>query len=100
MFEDKFKAKMTDGSRHFVDLPIEFAFFDELYEHTEKLPGVEIGEFLVDGIVSMWLEFTFRGHKFTVNNQFTDYWFFVEDAECPEEILLEIADHYRQLTEQ
>lgn len=90
---------MRDGSRHFVDLPVEFAFFDELYEHTEKLEGAVITEFLTDGVVEMWLDFEFRGHKFSVNNQFTDYWFFVEDPACPEEVLLEVITHYRRLLE-
>ena len=47
----------------------------------------------------MWLDFEFRSHKFSVNNQFTDYWFFVEDADCPEKILLEVIDHFSQLLE-
>jgi hypothetical protein len=47
----------------------------------------------------MWLEFTFRENRFFVNNKFGDYQFYVEDAKCPDEILLEIADHFRQLLE-
>lgn len=99
MFEELLKKKLNDGARHFVDLPVEFAFFDEFYEHTEKLADAEITEFLTDGIVGMWLEFDFRGHHFSVNNQYTDYWFLVEDANCPEEILMEVIDHFRRLIE-
>lgn len=90
--------KMHSGSRHFVDLP-EVVFFDELCKHAEKLEGVEITEFLTDGVVEMWLDFEFRGYKFTVKNQFGDYLFFVENPDCPDEILLEVIDHFRQLLE-
>lgn len=98
MLSDLLEAKMTDGSRHFVDLP-EVVFFDELYEHTEEPRGAEMTEFIADGVVEMWLEFEFRGHNFSVTNQFGDYWFFVEDPQCPDEILLEIVEHFRELLE-
>jgi len=99
MLSELREIKMTDGSRHFVDLP-EVVFFDEFYDHAETLDGAEITEFITDGVVKMWLDFKFRGHKFSVNNQFGDYWFFVENAECPDEILLEIIEHFRRLLEQ
>jgi hypothetical protein len=98
MLSDLLEIKMNDGSRHFVDLP-EAVFFDELCDHAEKLEGAEIIEFITDGVVEMWLDFEFRGHKFSVNNQFGDYWFFVRDPNCPDEILLEVIDHFRQLLE-
>jgi hypothetical protein len=96
MVKDLFEAKINDGSRHFVDMP-ETVFFDDLADHVEKLEGAEITEFITDGVLEMWLEFEFRGHKFSVSNQFGDYWFFVEDPNCPEEILLEVIDHFRKL---
>jgi hypothetical protein len=99
MFEELRNEKMNDGSRHFVDFPVEAAFFDDFADHVEELEGAEITEFLTDGIVEMWLDFEFHGHKFSVNNQWDDYWFFVEDPNCPEEILLEIIDHFRKLLE-
>lgn len=89
---------MNDGSRHFVDLP-EVIFFDELADHVEELDGAEITEFLTDGVIEMWLEFEYREYKFSVNNRFGDYLFFVADADCPEEILLEIVNHFRALLE-
>jgi hypothetical protein len=98
MIRDLFDLKMNNGSRHFVDMP-EVVFFDEVADHVEELEGTEITEFITDGVLEMWLDFTFRGHKFSVNNQFSDYWFFVEDANCPDEILLEVADHFRGLLE-
>lgn len=98
MIRDLFDMKMKDGSRHFVDMP-ETVFFDEFADHVENLDGAEITEFITDGVMEMWLDFDFRGHKFSVNNQFGDYWFFVQDANCPEEILLEVINHFRKLLE-
>ena len=98
MISDLLEIKMNDGSRHFVDMP-EVVFFDDFYDHTEELDGAEITEFLVDGVVEMWLDFEYSGHNFSVNNQMGDYWFFVQDATCPDEILLEIIDHFRKLLE-
>jgi hypothetical protein len=98
MFSDLLENKMNDGSRHFADLP-EVVFFDDFADYVEELDGAEIVEFLTDGVVEMWLDFEFRGHKFSVNNQFGDYWFFVEDSDCPEEILFEVIDHFRLLLE-
>lgn len=98
MFDELREIKMNDGSRHFVDMP-EVVFFDEFADHVEDLEGAEITEFLTNGIIEMWLDFEYRGHKFSVNNQLGDYMFFVEDASCDEEILLEIIDHFRKLLE-
>lgn len=98
MIRDLLDMRMKDGLRHFVDMP-EDVFFDEFADHAEKLDGAEITNFITDGVVEMWLEFDFRGHKFSVNNQFGDYWFFVQDPNCPEEILFEVIDHFRKLLE-
>lgn len=99
MLSDLLEIKMTDGSRLFVDLP-EVVFFDEFYEHTEKLDDVEITEFIIDGIVGMRLDFEFRGHKFSVTNQSGDCRFFVKNPDCPDEISIEIIEHFRKLLEQ
>lgn len=93
-----FTKTMPEGVRHFVDFP-EVIFFDDFYNHIEALEGVEIIEFEADGTVEMRLEFKFMENKFYVNNRLGDYRFFVEDSECPEEILLTIANHFRKLLE-
>ena len=95
---DELKAKLPENARHFVDFP-EVIFFDEFHDHLEKLVGAEVTEFLMDGTLEIWLEFTFLDNKFFVNNRFGDYWFFAEDPECPEDILLGIANHFRTLLE-
>ena len=67
MLSDLLETKMSDGSRHFVEMP-EVVFFDEFYDHTEELEGVEITEFITDGVVGMWLDFEYRGHEFSATN--------------------------------
>ncbi len=98
MIKDLFDEKMSDGSRHFADMP-ETVFFDNLADHAEDLPGAEITEFITDGVVEMWLDFDYRGHRFSVSNQLGDYWFFVADPNCGDEILLEVCNHFRLLLE-
>lgn len=98
MLSDLLKSKIEAGARHFADMP-EVAYFDEMYDHAENLKGAEINDFAMDGVIEMWLEFDFRGQRFFIGNQFGDYWFLVENAECPDEILLEVTDHFRELTE-
>ncbi len=98
MLSDLLESKLNDGSRHFVDMP-EVVFFDEVADHVEELEDAEITEFLTNGVVEMWLEFEYQENIFTVTNQFGDYWFFVQNPNCPEEILLEIVDHFRKLLE-
>jgi hypothetical protein len=90
MLSDLLEIKMTDGSRHFVDLP-EVVFFDEFYEHTEELEDVEITEFITDGVVGMWLDFEFREHKFSVTNQFGDYWFSSKIRRVPTKFCLKLS---------
>ena len=98
MISDLFDMRMNDGSRHFADMP-EAVFFDDLADHAEKLEGAEITRFLTDGVVEMWLDLNWRGHEFSINNQFGDYWFFVSDPDCPDEILFEFCGHFRKLLE-
>lgn len=98
MLSDLLEKKLKSGARHFVDMP-EVVFFDDLYEHAENLPGAEITAFETDGTLEMWLEFEFRGQRFSIGNRFGDYWFLVDDSQCPEEILLLIVAHFRRLLE-
>lgn len=87
---------MQDGSRHFVSLP-EARAWNMLRDHIARLPGVTIEECLSDGMTEVWIDFSYRGYKFTVNNQLGEYWFFVSDPRCPEQILEEVALHCSRL---
>lgn len=86
---------MADGSRNFADLP-ETVSFDELRNHLAKFDGAKETEFLTDCVSEVWLDFEFRGENFYVNNQLGDYWFFVQNPNCSDEILLEVFEHFRK----
>ena len=43
------------------------------------------------------MNFSFRGYNFSVNNQMGEYWFFSENAECPETVLDKIVEHCEKL---
>ena len=88
-----FDYRMEDGSRNFADLP-ETVFFDELRTHLKGLTGAVETSFLTDWVTEVWLAFDHRGHSFSINNQYGDYWFFVKDPACPDEILTEVIEHF------
>jgi hypothetical protein len=82
----------NNGSRHFGALP-QAADWNRLREHIRILEGATVTNFITDGIVEAWIDFDYHGHRFSVNNQFGDYWFFVEDQLCPDSILEEVPSH-------
>jgi hypothetical protein len=85
-----------DGSRQFAELP-QTRLWYELRDHLQTLPGAVVTGFLTDAVTEAWIDFTYRGHSFTVNDQFGDYWFFVDDPNCRDEILREIVSHCETL---
>jgi len=87
---------MNDGSRLFAELA-ESASFSQLRDHVAALDGVVVASFLSDDVTEAWIDFAFRGYQFTINNQFGDYWFFVVDPRCPDDILLAVIEHCRSL---
>ena len=92
-----FNFTMHDGSRNFYDLSENTVGWSKLYKYLGKLRGVNKTGFLTDQVTEVWMDFEFRGEKFSVNNQCGDYWFFVENPACSDEILLEIVAHCEKL---
>jgi hypothetical protein len=86
--------RMHDGSRHFAELP-EACEWEKLREHIALLPGAKVTNYLTDHVVEMWLDFSYQGHDFTVNNPLGSFWFFVRDPGCPDEILTAVGEHCR-----
>jgi hypothetical protein len=84
--------KMNDGSRQFGDLPQTVSWY-RLRNHIKKLKGAKVTCFLTDHVTEAWIDFSYRGHCFTVNDQFGAYWFFVDDPSCPDEILEAVLAH-------
>ena len=83
---------MNDGSRHFGELPRSISWY-ELRDHLRQLKGVVITQFLTDDVTEAWIDFSYRGHEFSVNDQLGAYWFFVSDPNCPDESLETILSH-------
>lgn len=91
-----FDYRMKDGSRNFTDLPMTRDWY-EVRDHVRRLPGAVLTRFITDNVTEAWIDFTYRGHTFSINDQYGDYWFFVEDPACPEEILKEVRAHWAPL---
>jgi hypothetical protein len=82
----------NDGSRHFGDLP-QTVLWHRLRNHIQTLDGAEVTAFITDNVTEAWIDFSYRGHCFSVNDQFGAYWFFVKDPSCPDEILEAVLAH-------
>jgi hypothetical protein len=85
-----------DGSRQFAELPQTRLWYD-LRDHLKTLPGAIVTNFHCDDVTEAWIDFVYRGYSFSVNDQFGDYWFFVNDPKCADEILTEIVSHCEKL---
>ncbi|HNO78419.1 MAG TPA: hypothetical protein PKN33_10205 [Phycisphaerae bacterium] len=85
-----------DGSRQFGELWQNVLWY-EVRDHVEKLTGAKLTDFVTDHVTQAWIDFAFRDHEFSINDQFGEYWFFVTDPKCPDEILLEVLDHFGQI---
>ena len=89
-------VEMKDGSRHFGDLP-QTVSWHRLRTHIEELDGAEVTHFVTDNVTEAWIDFSYRGHQFSVNDQFGAYWFFVNDPTCPDKILVAVLSHCEAL---
>ena len=81
-----------DGSRQFLTLPDD-GDWAGMRDHLAALPGAEMTGFLTDWITETWIDFRYRGHEFSLNTQYGEWWVSVADPACPEEILLAVATH-------
>ena len=88
--------RMHDGSRHFAGLPIR-ASWQELRAHLAQLPGAAETAFITDLVTESWLDFTYRGQHFSVNDQFGEFWFFVTDPACDDSLLHSVVNHFAAL---
>ncbi len=88
--------RMHDGSRHFGDLP-QTASWHAVRDHVEKLPGAVLTGFVTDHVTEAWVDFTYAGHVFSINDQLGNYWFFVDDPACPTDVLQRVLTHFERL---
>ncbi|HWB73467.1 MAG TPA: hypothetical protein VG755_00900 [Nannocystaceae bacterium] len=95
-----FDMRMNDGSRHFGDVPEHYDAtvpeWEVLREHVRTLAGAELTGYVTDHVTEAWIDFTWRGHSFSLNNQHGQWWFFVADPTCPDELLEGVLDHFEK----
>ena len=64
-----------------------------LRDHIKSLDDAAVTGFVTDNITEAWIDFSFAGYTFSINDQFGDYWFFVDNPNCPDEILQAVLSH-------
>ena len=96
MAEELLNVIMNDSSRQFGELP-QTVLWHELRDHLERLDGAEVIDFVTDNVTEAWMDFSYRGYRISVNDQFGDYWFFVDDPNCPNEVLESVLFHCKLL---
>lgn len=92
MKEQLLSIIMNDGSRHFGDLP-QTVLWHELRDHIGRLDGAVVTDFVTDNVTEAWIDFTYRTYRFSVNDQMGEYWFFVDNPNCPDEALETVLSH-------
>lgn len=90
------KIEMHDGSRHFAILPANQDWY-RVRDHLQKLPGASLTGILCDDVTEAWIDFVYKSHTFTINDQFGEYWFFCKDPNASESILGEVKAHWETL---
>ena len=95
MSQPLFNTIMHDGSRHFFSLPSRNSPRRLLWQII-RLPALPTG-YLADPITGeCWLDFRWRKQRFSLHNPLgaDEYWFFVANPACPENILQTLADYF------
>ena len=91
-----FSMIMHDGSRHFGDLPQTVLWYD-LRDHIQHMPGAVLTGFITDHVLEAWIDFTYAGHTFSVNDQYGDYWSSFDDPACPDHVLIDVLTYCEKL---
>lgn len=87
---------MNDKSRKFAEL-LENCDWEVLRFHLEKLREIQVTDYITDNITTVWIDFNYKNQRFSINNQYGEYWFFSQNPVCPEEILIEIVEYCEEL---
>ena len=77
---------MSDGSRLFLQLP-QTCPPSNLLRQIVRLGGIPTAFVSNEITGETWIDFCYKGWKFSIHNPYDEYWFFAENSECPEAIL-------------
>ncbi len=91
-------VRCPDGSRHFAAIPDCFGTHEwqVMQQRLASLSGVTVTGF-VDATSQAIVDFTYRGHEFSLDTQFGELWLFTDDPGCPDEILAEVIGLFSQI---
>jgi hypothetical protein len=82
---------VSDCSRLFFEMAAEPSY--SIRERIRTLDGAkETG--CLTGITEMWLDFYYAGYRFVIHDSLGTFRFFVAESQCPESVLLNVADHF------
>ncbi len=85
---------MHDGSRNFFLLPVDKVSVLRLFFKIFTLFGAYPTAF-VPSVGETWIDFNYKGFKFTINDQLGDYYFMVNDPKCSDSLLLSVIEHFK-----
>ena len=91
---------ISDGSRLFLQLP-QTRPPSRLLWRIVRFGGLPTA-FVSDWVTGeMWMDFRYKSQKFSVHNPYgVEYWFFVKNPACPEDILHRLAEYFARLSGQ
>ena len=78
---------MSDGYRLFLQLPQTCPPSSLLRQIVRRLGGTPTAFVSNEITGETWIDFCYKGWKFSIHNLYGEYWFFAENSECPEAIL-------------
>jgi len=93
---DLLDIRASDGSRRFVSLPATKDWY-AVRDHVQSLAGATLTRFLRDGVTEAWIDFAYLGESYSINDQFGEYWFFVNDPACCEQAMHAVRAHWAAL---
>jgi hypothetical protein len=88
--------RMADGSRHFGSFKMSVDWV-RVRNHVNRLAGAELTGVLTDHVTEAWIDFQYQDHAFTIHTVLDEYWFFVNDSECPISVLQAVTCHFAKL---
>lgn len=79
---------MADGSQHVAEIPWRPPL--ALMQRLLGTPGISVTGF-INSPAETWLDFEYAGYTFSVHNPLNDFWLFVHDPGCPEQLLHDVV---------